>query len=71
MSDLNPIIPKGATIIAEGEGYAVLEIDLDDLGTCYILKGLSTTDYLFTKQEWDELAKIIAYADLKIRSVTE
>ena len=71
MSDLNPIIPKGATIIAEGEGYAVLEIDLDDLGTCYILKGLSTTDYLFTKQEWDDFARFIAYADLKIRSVME
>ena len=68
---MNPIIPEGATIIAEGEGYAVLETELDDLGTCYILKGLSTTDYLFTKQEWDELAKIIAYADLKIRAVVE
>ena len=71
MSDLNPIIPKGATIIAECGGYAVLEIDLDDLGTCYILKGLSTTDYLFTKQEWDCFAKFVAYADLKIRAVVE
>ena len=71
MSDLNPIIPKGATIIAEGEGYAVLEIDLDDLGTCYILKGLSTTDYLFTKQEWDDFARFIAYTDLKIRGAIE
>lgn len=71
MSDLNPIIPKGATIIAEGEGYAVLEIEIDDLGTCYILKGLGTTDYLFRKQEWDDFARFIAFADLKIRSVTE
>lgn len=68
---MNPIIPKGATIIAEGEGYAVLEIELEDLGTCYILKGLSTTDYLFTKQEWDDFARFIAFADLKIRGVTE
>ena len=68
---MNPIIPKGATIIAEGEGYAVLEIDLDDLGTCYILKGLSTTDYLFTKQEWDDFARFIAFADIKIRAVVE
>lgn len=68
---MNPIIPKGATIIAEGEGYAVLETELEDLGTCYILKGLSTTDYLFTKQEWDDFARFIAYADLKIRGVAE
>ena len=68
---MNPIIPKGATIIAEGEDYAVLEIELDDLGTCYILKGLSTTDYLFTKQEWDDFARFIAFADLKIRGVME
>lgn len=68
---MNPIIPKGATIIAEGEGYAVLEIELDDLGPCYILKGLGTTDYLFTKQEWDDFARFIAFADLKIRGVTE
>lgn len=68
---MNPIIPKGATVIAEGEGYAVLEIELDDIGTCYILKGLSTTDYLFRKQEWDDFARFIAYADIKIRGVTE
>lgn len=68
---MNPIIPKGATIIAEGEGYAVLEISLDDLGTCYILKGLGTTDYLFRKQEWDDFARFIAYADIKIRAVVE
>lgn len=71
MSTLNPIMPKGATIIAEGEGYAVLEIDLDDLGTCYILKGLSTTDYLFTKQEWDLFSSVIRLADLKIQGVEE
>ena len=58
-------------MIAEGEGYAVLEIELEDLGAYYIIKGLSTTDFLFSREEWDRLAKIIAYADLKIRSVTE
>lgn len=68
---MNPIIPKGATIIAEGEGYAVLEIELEDLGTHYILKGLSTTDFLFSREEWDRFAKFIAFADLKIRGVTE
>ena len=68
---MNPIIPKGATAIAEGEDYAVLEIELEDLGTCYILKGLSTTDYLFTKQEWDDFARFIAFADIKIRAVVE
>ena len=68
---MNPIIPKGATIIAEGEGYAVLEIELEDLGTHYILKGISTTDYLFSKQEWDDFARFIAYADIKIRAVVE
>ena len=68
---MNPIIPKGATIIAEGNGYKVLEISLEDMGTHYILKGLSTTDYLFTKQEWDDFARFIAFADLKIRGVAE
>ena len=71
MSDLNPIIPKGATIIAEGNGYKVLEISLEDMGTHYILKGLSTTDFLFSKQDWDDFARFIAFTDLKIRSVTE
>ncbi len=68
---MNPIIPKGATIIAEGEGYMVLRYDDAELGIFYILKGLDATDYVFNKQEWDHFAKFIAYADIKIRSVTE
>lgn len=73
MSDLNSIIPEDATIIAEGEGYAVFEIEIEDLGTYYILKGLGTidTEYLFSKQGWDDFARFIAFADLKIRGVTE
>lgn len=68
---MNPIIPKGTTLVAEGEGYMVLRYDDEELGAYYILKGLGTTDYVFDKQEWDHLAKFVAYADLKIRAVVE
>ena len=68
---MNPIIPKGTTLVAEGEGYMVLRYDDEELGIFYILKCLDATDYVFNKQEWDRFAKLIAYADLKIRAVVE
>ena len=37
---MNPIIPKGTTLVAEGEGYMVLRYDDEELGAYYILKGL-------------------------------
>lgn len=68
---MNPIIPKGTTLVAEGEGYMVLKYDDAELGAYYILKGLDMTDYVFNKQEWDHFAKFVAYADLKIRGAIE
>ena len=68
---MNPIIPKGTTLVAEGEGYMVLRYDDEELGIFYILKGFDATDYVFNRQEWDHFAKFVAYADLKIRAVVE
>lgn len=68
---MNPIIPKGTTLVAEGEGYMVLRWEDTDGTVLYILKGLGTTDYVFQKHEWDQFAKFVAYADLKIRAVVE
>lgn len=65
------IIPKGGTLVAEGEGYLIYRWDDKDLGPLYILKGFSECDYVFNKLEWDHFAKFIAYADLKIRAVVE
>ncbi len=70
MTYANPIIPKDAVVIAEGQGYAVLRIDLRS-GRHYILKGCGNTDYLFNEEEWDRFAKTVAYADIKIRGGIE
>ena len=70
MTYSNPVIPKDAVIIAEGQGYAVLRIDIDS-EPYYILKGCANTDYLFNKEEWDRFAKTVAYADIKIRGGIE
>ena len=71
MTYANPIIPKDAVVIAEGEGYLIYRWDDKDIGPLYILKGLGGCDYVFNKIEWDRFAKFIAYADLKIRAVVE
>lgn len=61
-----PLLPINCKEVARGPG--ILVFTLND----YIyLKGVTSATLAFNREQWDELAKIIAYADLKIRAVVE
>ena len=61
-----PLLPVNCKEIARAPG--ILVFTLND----YIyLKGITSATLAFNREQWDELAKIIAYADLKIRAVVE
>ena len=66
------LIPdEGVQIIAESKQYKIYTYPVGDK-PCYFISGLSSgIVHGFFRDEWDELAKIIAYADLKIRAVVE
>jgi len=64
------LIPE-EQIIAESKQYKIYTYTIGDK-PCYFISGLSSgITHGFFRDEWDELAKIIAYADLKIRGVIE
>lgn len=61
-----PLCPINCKEVARGQGILVYRYD------DYIyLKGVTSATIAFSREQWDELAKIIAYADLKIRGVVE
>ena len=65
------LIPEGVHIIAESKQYKIYTYPIGDK-PCYFISGLSRGRvYGFFRNEWDELAKVIAYADIKIRAVIE
>ena len=61
-----PLLPINCKEIARGPGLLVFK-----LNDYIYIKGITSATIAFSREQWDELAKIIAYADLKIRSVTE
>lgn len=61
-----PILPINCKEIARGPGILVYTHD----GEVY-LKGITDATIAFNREQWDLLAKIIAYADLRIRAVVE
>lgn len=61
-----PILPINCKEVARGQGLLVFT-----LNDYIYLKGLTSATIAFNREQWDELAKIIAYADLKIRAVVE
>ena len=65
------LIPdEGVQIIAESKQYKIYTYLIGDK-PCYFISGLPSGIHGFFRDEWDELAKIMAYADLKIRAVVE
>lgn len=61
-----PLLPINCKEVARGPGLLVFK--LDD----YIyIKGITSATLAFNREQWDELAKVMAYADLKIRAVLE
>ena len=61
-----PLLPINCKEIARGPGLLVFK-----LNDYIYLKGITSATLAFNREQWDELAKIIAYADLKIRAVVE
>ena len=61
-----PLLPINCKEIARGPGLLVFK-----LNDYIYIKGLTSATLAFNREQWDELAKIIAYADLKIRAVVE
>ena len=61
-----PLLPINCKEIARGPGLLVFK-----LNDYIYIKGITSATIAFNREQWDELAKIIAYADLKIRAVVE
>ena len=61
-----PLLPINCKEIARGPGLLVFK-----LNDYIYIKGITSATIAFSREQWDELAKIIAYADLKIRAVVE
>ena len=61
-----PLLPINCKEIARGPGLLVFK-----LNDYIYIKGLTSATIALNREQWDELAKIIAYADLKIRAVVE
>ena len=63
--------PSDIKVIAESKTYKIYTYNILDK-PCYFISGISNgITHGFFREDWDELAKIIAYADLKIRAVVE
>lgn len=61
-----PLCPINCKEVARGQGILVFK-----LNDYIYIKGLTSVTIALNREQWDELAKIIAYADLKIRAVVE
>ena len=61
-----PLLPINCKEVARGPGLLVFK-----LNDYIYIKGITDATIAFNREQWDELAKIIAYADLKIRAVVE
>lgn len=61
---------EGLRLIADGGEYKVFATPIGDK-PYYLLKGHRGTDYLFSEAQWDQYARVIAYADIKIRGGIE
>jgi hypothetical protein len=61
-----PLLPINCKEIARGPGLLIYRH-----GDNVYIKGITDATIAFNREQWDLLAKIIAYADLKIRGRIE